>query len=396
MSEFFALHDLVELQRGTTYKSEFIGQEGPVLLGLGAIERNGGFRSDSLRMYGGGSPDRLLVRPGELFLSLKDVTQTADLLGAVARVPVEAGAGRLTQDTVRLDIRSNLVSTSYLYWALRAPQYRAYCRSHATGTTNLGLSRDDFFAYSIPKPDRMRLVLVELLEALDDKIAANHRLAGTADELAATIFAASARDVPQVAMSAVLTPVLGGTPARSNASLWSGTHLWASAKDITNAPHGVVLDTEEKVTDRAVELTKTNPLPRGSVILTARGTVGAVARLGEPAALNQSCYGFTPDRLTRGLLYFSVLLAATRAKAIAHGSVFDTITVKSFNHLVIPKFDEESAAKLESRLAGLLDLVEQSMRESVTLAATRDALLPHLMSGKLRVKDAEKIVSDRT
>jgi len=47
------LGDYFELQRGTTYKSALLGQAGPVLLGLGSIERNGGFKGDNLKTYGG-------------------------------------------------------------------------------------------------------------------------------------------------------------------------------------------------------------------------------------------------------------------------------------------------------------------------------------------------------
>jgi type I restriction enzyme S subunit len=36
----------------------------------------------------------------------------------------------------------------------------------------------------------------------------------------------------------------------------------------------------------------------------------------------------------------------------------------------------------------------QAAVESRTLAALRDTLLPQLMSGKLRVRDAERIVED--
>jgi type I restriction enzyme, S subunit len=81
------LADFVTLQRGTTYKSRLLGLPGPVLLGLASIQRNGGFRDDSLQTYGGDSPSKLLLEPGDLYVSLKDVTQSADLLGAVARVP---------------------------------------------------------------------------------------------------------------------------------------------------------------------------------------------------------------------------------------------------------------------------------------------------------------------
>ena len=150
----------VALKRGTTYKSRLLGKPGPILLGLSTIQRNGGFRTDSLRTYGGDSPDKLLVRPGELYASLKDVTQSGDLLGAVARLPREHPLGRLTQDTVKLVPRGVDVPLDYLYWLLRTPQYRGYCRSHATGTTNLGLPREDFLAF--PPQIRIRCSFASL------------------------------------------------------------------------------------------------------------------------------------------------------------------------------------------------------------------------------------------
>lgn len=42
----------------------------------------------------------------------------------------------------------------------------------------------------------------------------------------------------------------------------------------------------------------------------------------------------------------------------------------------------------------LLELAAVAERENRTLAATRDALLPQLMSGKLRVRDAEAAASE--
>src|SRR5713226_2712725 len=105
--------DYFTLQRGTTYKSRLLGQPGPVLLGLATIRRNGGFRIDSLQTYGGEAPDKLLVQPGDLYLSLKDVTQSADLLGAVARLPRDREPGRLTQDTVKLEPKGTDVPLNY-------------------------------------------------------------------------------------------------------------------------------------------------------------------------------------------------------------------------------------------------------------------------------------------
>jgi type I restriction enzyme, S subunit len=180
--------DHVALQRGTTYKSGLLGAPGPVLLGLASIERNGGFRRDRLKTYGGESPDKLLLGPGDIYVSLKDVTQSGDLLGAVARVPKDIPCGRLTQDTVKLALTDDMVSQAYLYWILRTPQYRTYCRAHSMGTTNLSLSREDFLAFVIPPITAARRKLVDLLELLADKVDSNRRLAVLLEETAATIF----------------------------------------------------------------------------------------------------------------------------------------------------------------------------------------------------------------
>ncbi len=170
------LGDHVDLVRGNTYKSKLKDLPGPYLFGLGSIHRNGGFRDDSLRTYGGESAPKLILRPGDLFASLKDVTQAADLLGAVARVPVEIPAGRLTQDTVKLVPRDTGISFAYLYRALLLPEYREYCRGRATGTTNLGLSREDFLNYPILVPAK---AIQSAFDAFDSKIEskiANNRI----------------------------------------------------------------------------------------------------------------------------------------------------------------------------------------------------------------------------
>ena len=138
------LGDHVDLQRGKTYKSKLKELPGPYLLGLASIGRNGGFRSDKLVTYGGDCPKNLLVYPGDLFVSLKDVTQSADLLGSVARFPSQFKLGRLTQDTVKLIFKDGAPSRNLVYRTLMTPEYRAHCRAHATGTTNLGLARNDF------------------------------------------------------------------------------------------------------------------------------------------------------------------------------------------------------------------------------------------------------------
>jgi len=182
------LGDIVALTRGTTYQSAFLGRPGPVLLGLASIKRNGGFRDDNLKTYGGECPSKLTLRPGDIFVSLKDVTQAAELLGSIARVPPHVPAGRVTQDTVKLTFTRDDIPSRYVYWLLRTPVYREYCRAHAIGTTNLALSREDFLAFPIPRPTDREMTLVDVLDALDDKIDLNRRMNATLEAMARALF----------------------------------------------------------------------------------------------------------------------------------------------------------------------------------------------------------------
>lgn len=184
---FSQIGDHVELQRGNTYKSALLDTEGPFLLGLGSIQRDGGFKDSNLRTYGGPSAEKMLVYPGDLYVSLKDVTQSGDLLGSVARVPKHIPVGRMTQDTVKLLFKSD-INRNYFYWLLRTPEYRSYCRSRATGTTNLGLSRDDFFAFEVPAFSDTRQRLVNVLEHIESKIVTSVRINHTLEAIAQAIF----------------------------------------------------------------------------------------------------------------------------------------------------------------------------------------------------------------
>lgn len=434
MTERFVLGDYVELQRGNTYKSALLEQPGPVLLGLASIARNGGFRKDSLRTYGGESDERMLLRPGDIFVSLKDVTQSADLLGAVARVPRDVPLGRLTQDTVKLKFRRESdADRRYIYWVLRGPEYREYCRARAIGTTNLSLTREDFLSYPIRSPSTEDIGGVELLEALDDKIELNRRLNEALEAIARAFFKswfvdfdpvrakvdglapagmelATARLFPDSMEASERGPVprgwrhaplldvaeliSGGTPKTTVPAYWGGSIKWASAKDVSQCGTFFLLDSERTITEAGVQNSSTKILPADCVVVVARGaTCGRFAVLAEPMAMNQTCYGLSAKApVGPWSLRFHAEGVLQRLVAQAHGSVFDTITTSTFELARVEVPPPPVLAAFEDVVAPLVERIRTGQRESATLATLRDALLPKLLSGALRVRDAEKAV----
>ncbi|HCM96006.1 MAG TPA: hypothetical protein DIT09_15565 [Glutamicibacter sp.] len=329
---------------------------------------------------------RYRIHEDDIFISI------VGTIGLTARIGADLDGSFLTENAAKITVTNKIMSSTFLRYALMSSAGQNEIHSLAVGSTQPKLALHRIRDIKVPCPSReVQVAISDVLGALDEKIATNTSISRSADQLAGHLFDQAASSVPTIPMSKVLTPILGGTPARANPNFWNGERLWASAKDITGSPFAVLIDSEEKITTQAIERTKAKPLPAGSVILTARGTVGAVARLAVPSSFNQSCYGFIPNELPPGLLYFSILRAAQRAKSLAHGSVFDTITMRTFDHLLMPDFGE-ARVSIESQIAPLLDLVTTKVLENASLAAIRDALLPQLMSGKLRVTEAEALI----
>lgn len=419
------LGDYFTLQRGTTYKSALLGNPGPVLLGLGTIERNGGFRSDSLKTYGGNSPAKLLVHAGELYLSLKDVTQSADLLGAVARLPAEHAPGRLTQDTVKLEPKSQETPLDYLYWLLRSPQYRAYCRSNATGTTNLGLAREDFLAFPAPAPTPTQEKIVEALGTLDDKIELNRRRNQTLEAMARALFKDWFVDFgPVRAKMEGREPYLPADlwqlfPDRlddvGKPEGWRSTTLanFASLNPESwtkkNRPHEIryvdLSNTKQGTIEGAARMPWSEAPSRAQRILRIGDTIVGTVRPG-----NQSFALISDEGLT-GSTGFAVLrpqesyfrdfvfLASTssenieRLSHLADGAAYPAVRpdVVLASSVTVPTGEvaNDALRGFANAVRGWVDAIEHNKQESRSLAQLRDTLLPKLISGELRISDAE-------
>jgi type I restriction enzyme S subunit len=325
-----------------------------------------------------------------------DVLLTSEApLGRVARVTNDEPLV-LGQRLFGLRGKKGVLDSRYLFYALQSERVQSDLIGRATGTTVLGIRQSALRGVVIPAPSLPEQVAVaEILGALDDKVDANRRVAHAASRLAAMEYSRGTAMSPMSPMSQSLVPHLGGTPSRANKAFWKdGTHAWVSVKDMTAASGGVLLSTAEQITDAAIRNNRTSLQPEGSVLLSARGTVGKVVRLGIAAAINQSCYAFAPGTVPAGCLFHMIKGVAAQAKALAHGSVFDTITMGTFDHLSVPDLAPAEWDALEERISPLLASVVASERESQKLVETRDDLLPLLVSGKLRVRDAERKIEE--
>ena len=149
--------------------------------------------------------------------------------------------------------------------------------------------------------------------------------------------------------------IVGGTPKTSVAEYWNGDIPWLSVKDFNKVTR-YVLTTEKKISMEGLQKSSTNLLKKDDIIISARGTVGALAMIKTPMAFNQSCYGIrvNAEKVSPAYLFYSLKTKIKALKAASHGSVFDTITLDTLNGLdfELPSLNEQLCA---SNFLSLLD-----------------------------------------
>ena len=182
----------------------------------------------------------------------------------------------------------------------------------------------------------------------------------------------------------------GGTPRTSAARFWNGDIPWYTPKDAPAPCDVFAVETERTITQAGVDNSATTVLPQRTTVISARGTVGRLACLGRPMAMNQTCYGLRGaggygDFFT----YWLVRRTVDELRSRTHGTIFDTITRQTFALVDLPLPPARIAEAFESTVTPIMERILSNLRQTSAVAALRDALLPKLVSGELRMNGLE-------
>lgn len=329
---------------------------------------------------------RTRLRGGELLLSVVGNPGTA-------RVASPDFVGMNVARAIAV-LRFESVEASWLALCFKSAPVQHQLRSLLNTTVQATLNLADIRTVRVPLPGKKtREGIIEVLGALDDKIAANQNIAIAVSALQHALWQSHSTRAGLRSLLDFAEPHLGGTPPRSDSGAWDGQVPWASVKDMSAAQHGVLIETGEGISQEVSRGSRRlNALPSGSTFLSARGTVGLVTTNAMDCAINQSAYAFVPQTGQRTLLRLALESAVSGLQARSHGSVFNTITMQTLKESKVPDISDPSLMRVGVELDALESRRIRACTEVSVLAATRDELLPLLMSGKITVTDAEKRV----
>lgn len=270
----------------------------------------------------------------------------------------------------------------------------------------------------VPTPQE-QLRIAHILGTLDDKIELNRRMSQTLEEMARALFKswfvdfdpvrakAQGRDAglprqladlfpdhfveselgpipegwPVVPFSETVSIASGGTPRTSEPGYWSGGIPWFSVVDSPAIGEVWVSRTQKTVSQAGIESSAACVNPKGTTILSARGTVGNVALAAMEMSFNQSCYGFPVRPGELGYFtYFATLRIVDVLQRRAHGSVFSTITRATLHGIAVTSVPKQVRAAFEALVEPLMERILASNLESEALVHSRNLLLDMLLA----------------
>ena len=352
------------------------------------------------------------------------------------RIPIGVATTRVAfnQDVKAITTCSGDLLGDYLYYLLKGNEDFLLNSVEFTGIGAGKLETPFLQDLVFPLPTREEQTLItDFMIALDDKIELNRKTNETLEAMAKALFKSWFVDFDPVRAKAEGRPtglpaeisdlfpdsfedselgeipsgwqscpftqlvdvISGGTPKTSVDEYWNGSIPWFSVVDAPSGADCWVIQTEKSITHLGLDNCSSKLLPIGTTIISARGTVGKVCLTGQDMAMNQSCYGLRSKVANGEFFCFYLTKSLVEIlEARAHGSVFSTITRDTLDGVSTISPPLEVKSSFNSIARALLGKIKNNLEESRILGNQRDTLLPKLISGEIRIPDAEKMLEE--
>ncbi|GAA2287555.1 restriction endonuclease subunit S [Streptomyces atrovirens] len=333
-------------------------------------------------------------------LQVDDILFTiAGTIGRVAQVTSPLVPGNTNQAVAVIRPDRRVVEPRFALYCLRDERRIQRAHSRVVQSVQANLSLSELRSVEIPLPPlHEQKAICSVLGALDDKIAVNEGIATTADALSRAFHQRALIDSVEkrVRIGKIAQIVVGGTPSRSKPEYWTGgTVNWINSG---KANEFRVIEPSETITEEALAASSVKMMPPGATLIGITGaTMGKISRLEIPAGGSQNVAGvWSDDTALNDWLFHEIRARVADLTKHASGGAQQHINKRIIMELECAVPRPERLAEWSARTSPLVKLTAERLVENRVLGTLRDTLLPQLVSGRLRVKDAEKIVEDAT
>ena len=154
------LGNYLSVDRGLSYKGQFLSESGVPMINLGNVMPNGVFRIEKNKYYSGDYKDKVTIKVGDVVVANTDMTQNREVIGTPVIVPP------IYEDKIIFShhiygLRNLKLPKMYIFYTLLTDEWNAIAGGSATGTTVLALPKETIENYVITIPDNESLKLFD-------------------------------------------------------------------------------------------------------------------------------------------------------------------------------------------------------------------------------------------
>ena len=183
----------------------------------------------------------------------------------------------------------------------------------------------------------------------------------------------------------VATIVGGGTPSTSNSAYWNGDIQWFTPAELSDSKK-YVSKSERTITERGLKESSAKLLPKGTVLLTTRASIGITAILENPASTNQGFQSLiAKNNCCSEFLYYVIPLIKDEMLSRASGSTFAEISAKKLSTITFqlpPLPEQQRIAKALSDVDALISTTEKLIQKKKNI---KQGTMQNFLTGKKRL-----------
>lgn len=181
--------------------------------------------------------------------------------------------------------------------------------------------------------------------------------------------------------------VSGGTPDTKKKEYWGGNIDWVTPTDITALKgQRFIVHTERRITDAGLKNSSATLIPKNSVVVCTRATIGDCAINANPLTTNQGFKTLIPLNIDSQFLYYKIRSLKSELIGKANGSTFLEISKSDLENIeiFIPESTEEQTA-IASVLGNLDDEIDILKKKLKRYQLQKSGLIEQLLSGDKKV-----------
>ena len=188
--------------------------------------------------------------------------------------------------------------------------------------------------------------------------------------------------------------VSGGTPDTNMAMYWEGDILWLTPTDVTALTGRFVSNTSRKITPAGLLNSSAVLLPKGSLMVCTRATIGALAISTSEICTNQGFKNIIPNEgFNIEFIYYLLQMNTNEMIKKSSGSTFLELSKKDFETLSFSCPFIKEQQKIAAVLSAADTEISTLEKKLACLKDEKKALMQQLLTGKRRVKVDEAVAA---